>query len=107
MSTYLADIGINVLAGFRAEHLVPRPDLVVIGNAVSRNNPEAEAVLQQGIDYISFPQALGRFLIGARSSLVVAGTHGKTTTSALAAWVLTSAGLDPGFFVGGVPLNFD
>jgi len=106
MSTYLADIGINVLAGFRAEHLAPRPDLVVIGNAVSRNNPEAEAVLAQGIEHISFPQALGRFLIGARSSLVVAGTHGKTTTSALAAWVLTSAGLDPGFFVGGVPLNF-
>ena len=106
MSTYLADTGINVLAGFHAEHLVPRPDLAVIGNAVSRNNPEAEAVLQQGIDYISFPQALGRFLIGARSSLVVAGTHGKTTTCALAAWVLTSAGLDPGFFVGGVPLNF-
>ena len=106
MSTYLADTGINVLAGFRAEHLVPRPDLAVIGNAVSRNNPEAEAVLHQGIDYISFPQALGRFLIGARSSLVVAGTHGKTTTCALAAWVLTSAGLDPGFFVGGVPLNF-
>jgi len=106
MSTYLADIGINVLAGFHAERLLPRPDLVVIGNAVSRGNPEAEAVLAQGIDYISFPQALGRFLIGARSSLVVAGTHGKTTTSALAAWVLTSAGLDPGFFVGGVPLNF-
>ena len=106
MSTYLADIGIDVLAGYRAEHLVPRPDLVVIGNAVSRNNPEAEVVLNQGIDHISFPQALGRFLIGTRSSLVVAGTHGKTTTSALAAWVLTSAGLDPGFFVGGVPLNF-
>lgn len=106
MSTYLADIGIQVLNGFRAEHLLPRPDLVVIGNAVSRNNPEAEAVLAQGIEYISFPQALGRFLIGARSSLVVAGTHGKTTTSALAAWVLTRAGLDPGFFVGGVPLNF-
>lgn len=106
MSTYLADIGINVLAGFHPEHLIPRPDLVVIGNAVSRGNPEAEAVLAQGIDYISFPQAIGRFLIGPRSSLVVAGTHGKTTTSALAAWVLSSAGLDPGFFVGGVPLNF-
>jgi len=106
MSTYLADIGISPLGGFRAEHLSPRPDLVVIGNAVSRGNPEAEAVLAQGIDYISFPQALGRFLIGSRSSLVVSGTHGKTTTSALAAWVLTGAGLDPGFFVGGVPLNF-
>jgi len=106
MSTYLAEIGIHILSGFRAEHLAPRPDLVVIGNAVSRNNPEAEAVLAQEIDYISFPQALGRFLIGTRQSLVVAGTHGKTTTSALAAWVLASAGRDPGFFVGGVPLNF-
>ena len=106
MSTYLAEIGIDVLAGYHAEHLTPRPDLIVVGNAVSRSNPEAEAALSQNIPYISFPQALGRFLIGARTSLVVAGTHGKTTTTALAAWVLTRAGLDPGFFIGGVPLNF-
>jgi UDP-N-acetylmuramate: L-alanyl-gamma-D-glutamyl-meso-diaminopimelate ligase len=106
MSSYLAEIGIGVLSGYRAEHVTPRPDLVVIGNAVSRGNPEAEAVLGQNIPYISFPQALGKFLIGGRTSIVIAGTHGKTTTSALAAWVLTSAGLDPGFFVGGVPLNF-
>ena len=106
MSTYLAEIGVNVLPGFRAEHLVPRPDLVVVGNAVSRGNPEAQAALEQDIPQISFPQALGQFLIGSRSSLVVAGTHGKTTTTALAAWVLTRAGLDPGFFVGGVPINF-
>jgi UDP-N-acetylmuramate: L-alanyl-gamma-D-glutamyl-meso-diaminopimelate ligase len=106
MSTYLAQIGIDVLSGYRAEHVASRPDLVVIGNAVSRGNPEAQAVLAGNFPYISFPQALGRFLIDARTSLVVAGTHGKTTTTALAAWVLTSAGLDPGFFVGGVPLNF-
>ena len=106
MSTYLAEVGIELLNGYCAEHLVPRPDLVVIGNAVSRGNPEAEAVMHQGLSYISFPQALGEFLIGSRRSLVIAGTHGKTTTSALAAWVLTAAGLDPGFFVGGVPLNF-
>ncbi len=106
MSTYLADIGINVLPGFHPDHLIPQPDLVVIGNAVSRNNSEAEAALSQGIDYISFAQALGEFLIGDRSSIVVAGTHGKTTTTALAAWVLMRAGLDPGFFIGGVPLNF-
>ena len=106
MSTYLADVGIDVLAGFCPEHLTPRPDLVVVGNAVSRGNPEAQAMLDQEIPYISFPQALGHFLIGARQSLVVAGTHGKTTTSALTAWVLKCAGLDPGFFVGGVPLNF-
>ena len=106
MSTYLADIGINVLPGFHPEHLQPAPDLVVIGNAVTRANPEAQAVLEQKISYISFPQALGQFLIGSRSSVVIAGTHGKTTTTALAASVFTQAGLDPGFFVGGVPINF-
>ena len=106
MSTYLADIGIPVLSGYRAEHISPRPDLVIIGNAISRGNPEAQAVLAQEIPYVSFPQALGQFLIGARQSLVVAGTHGKTTTTALAAWVLDCAGLEPGYFVGGVPLNY-
>ena len=106
MSTYLADIGIDVLAGFDPERVAPRPDLIVVGNAVSRSNPEAQAMLEQDIPHISFPQALGRFLIGSRQSLVVTGTHGKTTTTALAAWVLTCAGLDPGFFVGGVPVNF-
>jgi UDP-N-acetylmuramate: L-alanyl-gamma-D-glutamyl-meso-diaminopimelate ligase len=106
MSTYLAEIGIDVLSGYRPEHVTPWPDLVVIGNAVSRGNPEAETVISQNIPYISFPRALGEYLIGARTAIVIAGTHGKTTTAALAAWVLTSAGLDPGFFVGGVPLNF-
>jgi len=106
MSTYLADIGIEVMSGFRPEHFSIRPDLVIVGNAVSRDNPEAQVVLNQNVPFISFPQALGLFLIGERESLVIAGTHGKTTTTALAAWVLTRAGLDPGFFVGGVPLNF-
>lgn len=106
MSTYLANINIAVLPGFRAEHVAPRPDLVIVGNAVSRGNPEAEAVLAQDIPYLSFPQALGEFLIGSRQALVVAGTHGKTTTTALAARVLDGAGLAPGFFVGGVPLNY-
>ena len=106
MSTYLADIGIQVLPGFHAEHLSLRPDLVIIGNAVSRSNAEAQVVLSRGIPFISFPQALGRFLIASRQSLVVTGTHGKTTTTALLAWVLSRAGLDPGFFVGGVPINF-
>ena len=106
MSTYLEGIGIPVLVGFHAEHIAPRPDLVIIGNAISRGNPEAEAVLAQAIPYISFPQALGQFLIGSRRALVIAGTHGKTTTTALAAWVLDCAGLAPGYFVGGVPLNY-
>src|SRR5215467_7487986 len=88
MSTYLADIGIEVLPGFRAEHFSVRPDLVIIGNAISRDNAEAQVVLNREIPFISFPQALGMFLIGQRESLVVAGTHGKTTTTALAAWVL-------------------
>jgi UDP-N-acetylmuramate: L-alanyl-gamma-D-glutamyl-meso-diaminopimelate ligase len=106
MSTYLAETGIEVLAGYHAEHLSTRPDLVIVGNAVSRTNLEAQAVLNQTIPYMSFPQALGQFLIGSRTSVAIAGTHGKTTTTALAAWVLTCAGLDPGFFIGGVPLNF-
>jgi len=106
MSSYLEKIGIEVLAGFSAKHVASRPDLVIIGNVVRRDNPEAQAVLGAGIPYISFPQALGRFLIASRQSIVIAGTHGKTTTTALAAWVLTQAGIDPGFFVGGVPLNF-
>lgn len=106
MSTYLESIGIPILSGYHAEHLTPAPDLVVIGNAVPRTNPEAETVINEGLPYISFPQAIGQFLIGSRESLVVTGTHGKTTTSALAAWVLTQAGLEPGFFIGGVPLNF-
>jgi len=80
---------------------------VIIGNAVSRDNPEAASVLKQELPYLSFPQAIGRFLIRSRTSLVVAGTHGKTTTSALAAWTLARAGLKPGFFIGGIPLNFD
>jgi UDP-N-acetylmuramate: L-alanyl-gamma-D-glutamyl-meso-diaminopimelate ligase len=106
MSTYLAEIGIEVLPGFRAEHVSGPPDFVIIGNAVSRGNPEAEYALKHGVPYSSFPQALGKFLIGARQSIVVTGTHGKTTTTALAVWVLTCANLAPGFFVGGVPLNF-
>ena len=106
MSTFLESIGIDILPGFSEAHLGTGPDLVVIGNAVSRGNPEAEAVLRRGIPYVSLPQALGRFLIDGRHSVVVAGTHGKTTTSSLMSWVLVSAGLDPGFFIGGIPLNF-
>ncbi len=106
MSTYLNSIGIEVLGGYSEQHLEPQPDLVVIGNAVSAGNAEARRALTLNIPYISFPEALGKFLIRNRQAFVIAGTHGKTTTAALAAWVLTKAGLDPGFFVGGVPLNF-
>lgn len=106
MSTLLDSLGIAVEQGYRAEHLAPRPDLVVIGNAVSRGNAEAEEALRAGIPFVSLPQALGEFLVGDKQSVVVAGTHGKTTTTSLLAWVLSEGGLDPSFFVGGVPLNF-
>jgi UDP-N-acetylmuramate: L-alanyl-gamma-D-glutamyl-meso-diaminopimelate ligase len=106
MSTYLAGLGIQVLSGYHEAHLEECPDLVVIGNAISRNNSEATAVLERKIPFLSLPQALNRFLIGEKRSIVVAGTHGKTTTASLLAWVLARAGMDPGFFVGGIPLNF-
>lgn len=104
MSSYLEHLGIPICQGYAAEH-VGEPDLVVVGNAVSRHNLEVQWVLQRGIPYISLPQALGKFLVGTRRSIVVAGTHGKTTTTSLLAWVLVNAGLDPSVFVGGLPIN--
>ncbi len=106
MSTQLAEAGIEVRVGYRAENLEPRPDLVIVGNALSRGNPEIEALLTSGIPYVSFPDALGRFFLEGRHSLVIAGTHGKTTTGSLAAWLLEAAGEDPSFLIGGVPVNF-
>ncbi|MGH7845713.1 MAG: UDP-N-acetylmuramate:L-alanyl-gamma-D-glutamyl-meso-diaminopimelate ligase [Candidatus Binatia bacterium] len=106
MSTYLAGLGIELSSGYSEENIRGRPDLVVIGNAVSRNNPEAQAVMERGISYLSLPQALSQFLIGAKRSIVVAGTHGKTTTASLMAWSLSQAGWDPSFFIGGIPVNF-
>ncbi|MCZ6547520.1 MAG: UDP-N-acetylmuramate:L-alanyl-gamma-D-glutamyl-meso-diaminopimelate ligase [Deltaproteobacteria bacterium] len=107
MSTYLAGLGIQVLSGYREDHLKERPDLVVVGNAISQDNTEAKAVLRMEIPYISLPQALKRFLVGSKRSLVVAGTHGKTTAASLMVWVLTQAGLEPSFFIGGLPVNFE
>ena len=107
MSTLLEDLGIEVRSGFSAEHLVPTPDLVVIGNAVSRGNPEAEAVLSRRIPYVSLPEVLRDFFIRGKHSVVVTGTHGKTTTTALIAQLFTAGGLDPSFLVAGVPQNFD
>ena len=106
MSTQLHDWDISVYEGFKAAHLQPRPDLVVVGNAVSRGNPEAEAAERAGVPVMSFPQALAHFLIGERHAVVVAGTHGKSTTTALIAWLLEHAGRDPGFFAGAVMRNF-
>jgi UDP-N-acetylmuramate: L-alanyl-gamma-D-glutamyl-meso-diaminopimelate ligase len=106
MSTLLEREGIPYRIGFRPENIEPDTDLVVIGNAVSRTNPEVQSVLDRGIPYRSFPQALAEFFLTNRTPIVIAGTHGKTTTSALMAWVLESAGLDPGFLIGGWVINF-
>ena len=106
MSDQLQQWGIQLHEGFRASHLQPRPDLVIVGNAISRGNAEAEAAQDAGVPVMSFPQALAQFLIGERHGVVVAGTHGKSTTTALIAWLLDHAGLDPGYFVGAVTRNF-
>lgn len=106
MSTFLAGLGLTIQEGYRPENLKPPPDLVVVGNVIRRENPEAQAVLTQGLPHLSLPEALNRFLVNGRLSLVVAGTHGKTTTAALVAWLLFAAGLDPGFMVGGISRNF-
>jgi len=105
MSTLLAEAGIEPYVGFDPAHLEPRPDLVVIGNAVPRSNPEAVETERLGLPRISMPEALARFYLADRRPLVVCGTHGKTTTTALAAWVWSFAGRDPGYLVGGVPLD--
>jgi UDP-N-acetylmuramate: L-alanyl-gamma-D-glutamyl-meso-diaminopimelate ligase len=106
MSTQLERLGITLKAGYRAEHLDPAPDLVIVGNALSRGNPAVEAVLERRLPYVSGPEWLGRSLLAVRRVLAVAGTHGKTTTTSLLAWILDACGRRPGFLVGGVPANF-
>lgn len=106
MSTQLAQLDIRVQA-YSPDNLEPRPDVVVIGNALSRGNAEVEAVLDAGLDYISGPQWLAEHFLKGRHVLAVAGTHGKTTTSAMLAWILQSAGHEPGFLIGGIPRDFD
>ena len=103
MSTLLARAGIHPEVGYDPAHLEPRPDLVIVGNAIHRNNPEAVAAEQMGLALVSMPQALARFFLDHHRSLVVAGTHGKTTTTAMAAWVYTACGRDPGYLIGGAP----
>ena len=102
MGQVLADAGIEILEGFSADHLDPLPDVVVIGNAVSASNPEAAEVERLGLPRLSFPEAVARYFLRDRRSLVVAGTHGKTTTTGMLARVLEVAGEDPGYLVGGL-----
>ena len=107
MSTYLESLRIPVLEGYTQQHLETfRPDLVVIGNAAARTNPEAAATLEMDLPYTSMPEAIERLFIRGKHSIVVAGTHGKTTTTSLMAWLLEAAGRDPSMVVGGIPLNF-
>jgi UDP-N-acetylmuramate: L-alanyl-gamma-D-glutamyl-meso-diaminopimelate ligase len=107
MSGFLAGRGIAVREGFRAENLADRPDLVVVGNAVTAANPEAVALDRLGLPYCSMPQALNHFAGAGKKIAMVVGTHGKTTTSALLAWVLEKAGREPSFVIGGILKNFD
>ncbi|MZH05037.1 MAG: UDP-N-acetylmuramate:L-alanyl-gamma-D-glutamyl-meso-diaminopimelate ligase [Nitrospinae bacterium] len=107
MSTLLKDAGIEIFPGYKKENISKNIDLVIVGNAVSKTNEEVQAVLEAGIPYTSFPSALSRFFLEGRKSLVVTGTHGKTTTTSLLSWVLESAQRKPGFMVGGWLKNFD
>ncbi len=107
MSTQLETLGIRLMSGYAAEYLQPAPDLVVVGNAMTRGNPAVEFMLDQRLPYISGPQWLGETVLAKRDVLAVAGTHGKTTTTSLLAHLLESTGMAPGFLVGGVPGNFD
>ena len=106
MSTQLESLGIELTSGFDAGQLVPRPDVVVVGNVMTRGVPVIEALLESGIPYTSGPDWLSREVLRDVHVLGVAGTHGKTTTSSMLAWILEYAGLNPGFLIGGVPGNF-
>ena len=106
MSTMLRDLGINVLQGFKREHLTPAPDCVIVGNAIPRGNPEVEETLSRKLLYRSQAETVKEEFIRGRHSLAVAGTHGKTTTTSIAAWVMDQGGLDPTFLIGGVAQNF-
>src|SRR5205807_2520594 len=99
----------NILlsSGYRAENIPANADVVVIGNAIKRGNPEAEAVLNRKLYYLSLPEVLKNEFLRGRHNLVVTGTHGKTTTTALLTWILTSAGLEPGYMIGGIPRNLE
>ena len=106
MSDQLRGAGVDLIEGFGLEQLALKPDVFVVGNAISRGNPLLEAILDQGLNYVSGPQWLAENVLQGRWVLGVAGTHGKTTTSSMLAWILEDANMAPGFLIGGVPLNF-
>ena len=106
MSTQLAALGIEVVEGFEPGQLDSQPDVVVVGNVMSRGHPVIEALLERDIPFVSGPEWLAREVLRERWVLAVAGTHGKTTTTSMLAWILEFAGLSPGFLIGGVPEDF-
>src|SRR5258707_900167 len=107
MSDFLARERIRVLDGYAAEHITADIDVVVVGNAISRGNPELEEVLDRKIRYLSLPETIRDEFLWAARSIVIAGTHGKTTTTSLAGWLLMAGGLDPTVLIGGIAANFD
>src|SRR5215475_13211066 len=106
MSDFLASLGVHVAEPFNAANLEPKPDLVVVGNAISRGNVELEHVLDERIPFVSLPQVLHEEFLRGKEVLVVAGTHGKTTTTSMLSWIFQSAGLEPSFLIGGIAENF-
>jgi UDP-N-acetylmuramate: L-alanyl-gamma-D-glutamyl-meso-diaminopimelate ligase len=106
MSLFLENLAISVMPGYSPQNLNPKPDLVIVGNVITRENPEAIALSHLHIPYLSMPQALKAFAFEDKKSIVISGTHGKTTTASLACWILENAGMDPSFMVGGIPGNF-
>ena len=106
MSIFLGKKGIALREGYRAENIPADADVVVIGNAIKRGNPEVETVLSRKLLYLSLPEVLKNYFLRGRHNLVVTGTHGKTTTTALLAWIMEKAGRKPGYFIGGLPKNF-
>ncbi|PYL83045.1 MAG: UDP-N-acetylmuramate:L-alanyl-gamma-D-glutamyl-meso-diaminopimelate ligase, partial [Verrucomicrobia bacterium] len=106
MSTFLEKEGVALKKSYRAENIPRDADVVVIGNAMKRGNPEVEAVLNRKLFYLSLPEVLKNYFVRGKHNLVVSGTHGKTTTTALLAWIMEKAGRKPGYLIGGIPKNF-
>lgn len=106
MSTQIEKLGIPLMKGYSAKNLAPKPDFVIVGNVISANNEEAQEMVRLNLPHTSLPKAMGEFIIADRESIVISGTHGKTTTTSLMSWVAEVCGEKPGFLIGGVPKNF-
>ena len=106
MSTQIESMGIQIMTGYAAANLSEKPDFVIVGNVISANNPEAQELARLKIPFTSLPKALGEHVIQDREAIVMSGTHGKTTTTSMMAWVAEQCGKKPGFLIGGIPKNF-